>query len=170
MEMQMLYPTSRNLQTRGAQVAPRVYLLETRVAGFQYHDGPDLQVQAVLATGRDLVLVREPYNEYDGRAIAIHTFCEDKLGFIPRDRNTILAAMLDQGLPLFAEIVTFHPHLIEEAPWNCLRIRPYMLAPRLNSTPLLTLTCPRCSAPLQVIEGILQVRCAYCGSVHVFQA
>lgn len=152
---------------QGARCQSRIYLLETRVAGFQYHDGPDLDVQAVISAGRDLVLMREPYNEYDARAIAIHTFCEDKVGYIPRDKNTILAAMLDQGLPLLAEIVTFKPELLEEASWNCLRIRVYMFAPRVTRIPLFTLTCPRCSAPLQVDEYAIQVKCVYCGSVHV---
>jgi hypothetical protein len=170
METEMLYSTGRKLSILGAQFAPRVYLLETRVAGFQYHDGPDLQVQATLATGRDLVLVREPYNEYDARAIAIHTYREDKLGYIPRDKNAILAAMLDQGLPLFAEIVTFDPRLVEEAPWNCLRIRLYILAPRLNSKSWLTLTCPRCSAPLPILADAFQAKCAYCGSTHLLRA
>lgn len=146
---------------------PKVYLIETRVAGFQYHDGPDLDVQVVISSGRDLVLVREPYNEYDARAIAIHTFREDKIGYIPREKNTILAAMLDQGLPLMAEIVTFEPELVEEAPWNCLRIRVYMFMPRVSRTHLFTLTCPRCSAPLQVDDSAIQVKCVYCGSVHV---
>jgi len=151
---------------RGQSVT-RICLLETMVAGFQYHDGSDLDVQVVLATGQDLILVREPFNEYDARAIAIHTFRDDKVGYIPREKNTILAAMLDQGLPLFAEIVSFDPLLIEEAPWDCIRIRVYMLAPCMSVTSLFAMNCPRCSAPLQLDVNVIQVKCAYCGSVYM---
>ncbi len=171
MMTEMEFSAGRNSITprRRGRRPPRVYLIETRVAGFQYHDGQDLDVQAVLATGRDLLLVREPYNEYDSRAIAIQTAYQDKVGFIPRKNNLILASMMDQGLPLFAEIVTFDPAQIEEASWNCLRIRVYMPAPRISPARLLTLTCPRCSAPLQVDDYAIQVKCVYCGSTHILR-
>ena len=146
---------------------PRIYLIETRVAGFQYHDGPDLEVQAVLAEMKDLVLVREPYNEYDSRAIAIQTAYQDKVGFIPRRNNLILASMMDQGLPLFAEIVEFDPVQIDESPWNCLRIRVYMIAPRFEKVSFFSPGCARCGAPLNVNELQTQVRCEYCGSLNL---
>lgn len=169
MMTEMEFSAGRNSITprRRGRRPPRVYLIETRVAGFQYHDGQDLDVQAVLATGRDLLLVREPYNEYDARAIAIQTVDQDKVGFIPRKNNLILASMMDQGLPLFAEIVVFDPDQIEESPWNCLRIRVYMMAPRFEKISVFTPSCTRCSAPLTVSERHSQVRCDYCGSLNL---
>jgi LSD1 subclass zinc finger protein len=172
-EIQPYGVTQSSMETRArrkrrALRESRVYLLETWAAGFQYHDGPEPEVQTVLADGNDLLLVREPYNEYDAQAIAIHTHCEDKVGFIPRQINTMLATMMDQGIPLFAEIVVFRHDLVEETPWNCLRVRVYMPAPRVNRTHLFTLNCPCCSAPLQADKGSFRVRCAYCGSEHVF--
>ena len=145
----------------------RIYLLETRAAGFQYHDGTEPAVQSLLASRQDLVLMREPYNEYDSRAIALRTIFDDHVGYVPRSKNVIFAAMMDQGLPLFAEIISFDKEQIEEEPWQCLRVRVYMLAPKHVSNTLLTLTCPKCSAPLSLNTIDFIAKCEYCGSQHL---
>lgn len=101
----------------------RVYLFETRVAGFQYHDGMQPEVAARLVPPLDLVLVREPENPYDELAIAVYTLDGYHLGYIPRAENQILAAIADQDVLIGAELIEFRPHLVERAPWNCMYIR-----------------------------------------------
>jgi hypothetical protein len=101
----------------------RIYLFETNVAGFQYHEGEDPDVSALLEQGGDLILVREPANEYDEMAIAVYTQQGNKVGYVPRDANEIPAAIADQDVFIGAEIVSFDLDLVEEEPWNCLHVK-----------------------------------------------
>lgn len=98
----------------------RVYLFETHVAGFQYHEGMKPEVAALLTPQTDLVLVREPENEYDEWAIAVCTQAGHHLGYIPRAINEIPATLADQDVLLGAEILEFSP---EKPPWQRLYVR-----------------------------------------------
>ena len=64
------------------------------VAGFQFHQGA--RVAADLRPGHLLLLTREPDNPYDDCAIAVYS-ASTKRGFVPRQDNAVLAAMLDSG-------------------------------------------------------------------------
>jgi hypothetical protein len=53
-----------------------------------------------------LELVREPDNEYDPCAIALH-WNNHKIGFIPAEDNEMLSKLLDIGIPEFIAEITF---------------------------------------------------------------
>lgn len=75
--------------------------LQDSVAGFQYYRGG--AVWSFLREGEGLRPVREPFNFFDPRAVAIYVRNE-KLGYLPRARNRAVAKMLDWGRSLHAEI------------------------------------------------------------------
>jgi len=96
-----------------------VDLAEFPVAGFQYHDGMKSHVMASLAVGTELRLVREPGNRYDDKAIALHSATGAMIGYIPRDLNSIPAAMLDQNVRLQTSISSVTP---DAATWERVRV------------------------------------------------
>lgn len=101
----------------------RVYLFETRVAGFQYHDGMKPEIADLLVPPLDLALVREPENPYDELAIAVYTQQGHHLGYVPRGENEIPSAIADQDVFIGAELLRFDRSLVKLALWDCLRIR-----------------------------------------------
>jgi hypothetical protein len=85
-----------------AAAARRCVLIQhSPLAGFQYHAGAALWPQ--LAVGQPLVLVREPANRHDERAVRIDWHGR-KLGYLPRAQNTAVAQMLDRGEQLRARV------------------------------------------------------------------
>jgi hypothetical protein len=76
------------------------------VAGFSHHHGPRLIDQ--LNVGDELQLTREPDNPHDPRAVAID-FHDDRIGYVPRERNRKIAELLDQGLNLTCRITAVDP-------------------------------------------------------------
>lgn len=81
-----------------------IFLLETHVAGLSYHQAkialPNLRV------GESLTLRREPANPHDELAIEILAPGGLKLGYIPRQRNPVLARLMDAGKLLFATVAS----------------------------------------------------------------
>jgi hypothetical protein len=86
------------------------------IAGFQFHEGPELIEH--LEPGCELSLVREPKNPHDQRAVALY-FGGVHIGYVPRDRNRTIARMLDQGAPLICRITDVDP---EEDPWRAVEV------------------------------------------------
>ncbi len=72
----------------------KVYLQNSRLAGFRYYDGRKLWPE--LRVGDALTLVREADNPYDANAIRVE-WRERKLGFVPRADNAALARFMDRG-------------------------------------------------------------------------
>ena len=82
---------------------PFVFLMQTHVAGTYYHD---LGVRArAFAFWDELALLREPHNPYDSLAIAVQSPEGEMIGYIPREKNALLAALMDQGEKLVAYLV-----------------------------------------------------------------
>lgn len=77
----------------------RILVLKTGVAGLSYHIASDEERAALdaLKPGTELMLFREPDNEYDEWAIAVHLTNEDKIGFISRFKNETIARLMDVG-------------------------------------------------------------------------
>lgn len=71
------------------------------VAGFQYHCGEALW--AWLCPGQTLDLRRERDNPYDKDAVRVE-WLGDKLGYVPRDENHVVAQLLDRGEKLSARV------------------------------------------------------------------
>lgn len=94
-----------HLQAGGGLSAPfakEIFLIETHVAGTSHV--PVRQIEPTLVPGGSLVLRREADNLHDELAILILTEGGEKLGYIPRDRNEILARLMDAGKFLFARL------------------------------------------------------------------
>jgi hypothetical protein len=96
---------------------PLVYELDRfHIAGFQHHEGPEI-IDA-MHVGGELLLVREPTNPHDSRAVA-RFLGAAHVGYVPRDRNRTIAQMLDQGAPLFCRITEVDS---EEDPWHAVEV------------------------------------------------
>lgn len=96
-------------------------LLKTPVAGFQYYEGERLW--PLLNTGDQLSLVREPANPYDPKAVAVYRQA-DKLGYIPRADNAVIANLMDQGRALQALL---HTKNQGANPWKRLSVEVKMM-------------------------------------------
>ena len=81
-----------------------IFLLECHVARTMYID--DMLIKAKdIDVGTALALKREPENENDGLAIQVETVDGEKLGYVPRRHNPILARLMDAGKLLMANVV-----------------------------------------------------------------
>ena len=94
-----------------------IFLQECHVAGTMHID--DILIKAKdVDVGTALVLKREPKNEHDELAILVETVGGEKLGYVPRKHNPILARLMDAGKLLTAKVV--HKEL--EDHWLNIRI------------------------------------------------
>lgn len=77
----------------------RILVLKTGIAGLQFNiENEDEQAALnAITPGTELMLFREPENEYDVWAIAVHLTEDDKLGFITRFKNETIARLMDAG-------------------------------------------------------------------------
>ena len=81
----------------------QIHLLHTYVAGSGYVEEIVGRIQA-LSEGDRLLLVREPENPYDERAILVQNLEGEKLGYIPRRKNEVLASLMDAGKSIYARV------------------------------------------------------------------
>ena len=104
-----------------------IILLESFVAGWQYHKGD--RVWPVISHGDTLELRREPQSPYDEKAIAVY-WQDTKLGYIPRADNTVIAHLLDQGARVRVSVLQKNP----DAPsWERLEMRLTMAMQESNA-------------------------------------
>ena len=96
-----------------------IFLLECHVAGTMHIDDVILKAWDILG-GKvtTLALKREPDNENDNLAIRVETAEGEKLGYVPRKHNAILARLMDAGKLLAAKVV----HCRVEGHWLNIRI------------------------------------------------
>jgi len=126
----------------------KIYLLQFFVRGFQFYKGPKIINQI---NENDLVdLVREPNNEYDEYAIAIH-YKNTKIGYVPREDNVVLSNLLDAKLlDLQAEITHVEP---KTEKWENIHVAIYALKEKSADTPsYLTKVYPPTYCTLQLGE------------------
>jgi len=79
----------------------KINLALVYISGFQFYDGAE--VENKLETLMPLQLNREPNNRYDTNAIEIYAG-DAKLGYLPRQSNTPISNMMDQGIDIKAAI------------------------------------------------------------------
>lgn len=84
----------------------KVTLLHTYIAGYQYYKKD--HIEARLRHGDKLSLKREPDNPFDTKAVVILSGAE-KLGYLPADINSVIAGLMDQDLPVEAEVLEINP-------------------------------------------------------------
>ena len=108
--VQQLMLKTLNQQTIALPFAKDIFLLETHVAGLNYYEINTLKQPLILA--EPLLLRREPENPHDSLAIMVLTRAEQKLGYVPRYRNPILARLMDAGKTLIVEVASL---LVDDA-------------------------------------------------------
>jgi len=83
-------------------VFPRdILVLECLVAGTSFRKLDNVKDQ--LRETVELEVKREPQNEFDHFAIALW-FQNTKIGYIPKDKNEVLARLMDAGKQFYATI------------------------------------------------------------------
>lgn len=96
-----------------------IFLVECQVAGTLHIDDVVVKAREVLRGNvAELVLIREPGNEDDAMAIRVETPDGNKIGYVPKDNNTILAHLMDAGKRLVPRVV----HARIEDHWLNIRI------------------------------------------------
>ena len=76
------------------------------IAGFQYYQGVD--VEQMLKENDCLILKRESQNVHDCYAIEVFS-SSNKLGYLPREENKVIARIMDQGITVKGRIVQVNP-------------------------------------------------------------
>jgi len=80
----------------------REYLAHFNIAGFTYWDGA-LAFQK-LKPGVPLTMILEEDNKYDPKAVALY-HDSVKLGYVPRDSNTVIYKLLKMGIDNLMTVV-----------------------------------------------------------------
>lgn len=82
----------------------KIVLFESvRIAGTTHAPGIDA-IMEQMPDGAKLTLVREPRNQADKWAIRVEHNCK-KIGYLPADRNELVARLMDGGKTIQAEMV-----------------------------------------------------------------
>lgn len=99
----------------------QILLIWVRVAGIRYRENIN-ELLSDLKVGDEVLLVREPENEHDDLAIMIQNEDKEKLGYVPRANNEILARMMDAGLKLSGKVSKIKDPEDGEYPWDAISI------------------------------------------------
>jgi hypothetical protein len=82
--------------------ATEVYLLKCAIAGTSQQ--PVKEIEPQLVPGALLPFLREPANRFDALAIRIHDEAGHTLGWVPKEKNEVLARLMDAGKLLFGRL------------------------------------------------------------------
>lgn len=80
-----------------------ILLIKTYIAGTSYVENID-DIEEGIVKGTKLALFRETNNKHDKLAILIKDEKGNKLGYIPRGNNEILARLMDAGKLIYAVV------------------------------------------------------------------
>jgi len=86
-----------------------ILLSETRISGFMFNDDPESLLDG-LHLGDELELEREPRNPYDYHAIRILDKYGNRIGYIPRRYNTVIANLMDAGKEIYCLLTNIVPY------------------------------------------------------------
>jgi len=81
-----------------------IFLIECHIAGTTHIEGIEAKTEH-LAPGSPVMFQREPQNPADPLAILILNEQKAKIGYVPRDKNEVLARLMDAGKLIFGQIV-----------------------------------------------------------------
>jgi hypothetical protein len=84
----------------------RILIQRTALTGFRHHAAP--QLWPALHRRALLTLRREPENPHDSTAVALY-WRGQKLGYVPRGENLVVARLLDRQRRLSARIEMLTP-------------------------------------------------------------
>ena len=128
-----LVPSAGLHPARAAGAAVPVTLLaDAAVAGLPYYDAAKAVPR--LAAGDPLTLRREPSNPHDARAIEVLAADGAKLGYVARVENEALAALMDAGLAVRANVLSARSQTVgtsaaTRGTWHEVRYRVGALVP-----------------------------------------
>jgi len=91
----------------GKPFSRQIYLISASIAGAFYVDGIYELLDKILP-GTKLRFVREPDNKYDKLAILVKDQNDNKLGYVPREKNPILARLMDAGKLIYGTVKTIN--------------------------------------------------------------
>jgi len=97
-----------------------IFLMQCHVAGTGFRDLKEIEPD--LRAGDLLTFRREPDNVHDRLAIEIFSESDMSLGYVPRNRNEVLARLMDAGKLVFGRVES--PRRIED--WLRIEIMVYM--------------------------------------------
>lgn len=80
-----------------------IFLLECHIAGTFYTEAKSF-INADTSLPIKVKLRRENDNQFDQLAILVLTEADEKLGYIPRRKNEVIARLMDTGKAFTAEI------------------------------------------------------------------
>jgi hypothetical protein len=93
----------KNGQAVGKPFSRQIYLVSASIAGLFFVDNiHDLLDEIKLES--KLRFVREPDNQHDELAILVKDQNDNKLGYIPRQKNPILARLMDAGKHIYGTV------------------------------------------------------------------
>lgn len=81
-----------------------IFLMECHVAGTSHCDLDEVEKE--IKVSDILVFKREPENKHDDLAILIFDQLGNKLGYVPRAKNEVLARLMDASKLLFGKLET----------------------------------------------------------------
>ena len=84
----------------GKPFSRQIYLISASIAGLYYVDNID-DILGEIKPESGLLFVREPDNKYDELAILVKDQNGNKLGYVPRKKNPILARLMDAGKHIY---------------------------------------------------------------------
>lgn len=99
----------------------RVLVQSSALAGFQFYAGKALWDE--IRVGDALVLVREPQNAHDSKAVRVE-WRGRKLGYLPRRENSAVAEEMDRGGQVEARIARLLRH---RDPWKRIQIEVFVV-------------------------------------------
>jgi len=112
------WSASHRTSAEGAQVTsstPPVY--RGYVAGFQFHDGPELV--SGMEPGESVSLVREPRNRHDQYAVRVD-YRGRKIGYVPQTVSQHVASQMGDGVRARGVISAVDAAAV---PWRAVQIR-----------------------------------------------
>jgi hypothetical protein len=87
----------------GKPFSRQIYLISASIAGTYYVDNIDDLLEEI-EIGTMLHFVREPDNKYDELAILVKDKNGNKMGYVPRKKNPILARLMDAGKRIYGTV------------------------------------------------------------------
>ena len=80
-----------------------IYLFSTHIAGTS-HVPNILELEPHIIENLEVHFFREPNNPFDKKAIVIRDNDNNKIGYVPRDRNDIISNLMDAGKIIFGKV------------------------------------------------------------------
>lgn len=97
-----------------------IFLIESHIAGTSYLNLDEIEKS--LEKDEFLKLMRQADNQHDSLAILIFDSKGNKLGYVPRDKNEVIARLMDAGKFIFGRLI----HKEQVNSWLKLTIKLYL--------------------------------------------